>query len=171
MPQTFAQNPEPPVPPSLADSFARAGFLVIAPDLFNGSPSPADMNSPSFGNSTFNISDHGPAVTEPILERAINYARTVAGSTRVAMTGYCFGGRYSFRFANVSRGVHVDAAFAAHPSSKDFSHSDEILRFRGTSENVLGGRVLVGLLSHEKKFSDIKEPPCSRDSPQTLAIP
>ncbi|KAJ4393399.1 hypothetical protein N0V93_002609 [Gnomoniopsis smithogilvyi] len=99
----------------LADSFARAGFLTIAPDLFNGTPAPADMNDPTY-NSTAFIAKNNPSVIEPILESAINYARTTAGATKVGITGYCFGGRYSFRMANASRGVHVDMAFAAHPS-------------------------------------------------------
>lgn len=73
------------------------------------------MNDPNY-NSTAFIARNTPSVIEPILESAINYARTTAGATRVGMTGYCFGGRYSFRFANASRAVHADMAFAAHPS-------------------------------------------------------
>lgn len=33
------------------------------------------------------------------------------------MTGYCFGGRYSFRFVDPARTVKADVAFAAHPSA------------------------------------------------------
>lgn len=33
------------------------------------------------------------------------------------MAGYCFGGRYSFRFADAARAVRADVAFAAHPSA------------------------------------------------------
>lgn len=99
----------------LADSFARAGFLTIAPDLFNGTPAPADLNDPNY-NSTQFIATHGPDVIEPIIDTAINYLRTTAGATSVGITGYCFGGRYSFRYANASRAVHADMAFAAHPS-------------------------------------------------------
>lgn len=102
-------------PRRLADSFARAGFLTIAPDLFNGTPAPADINDPTFDSTAF-IAKNDPSVIEPILESAINYARNTAGATKVGITGYCFGGRYSFRMANASRGVHADMAFAAHPS-------------------------------------------------------
>lgn len=101
--------------PSLADSFARAGFLTVAPDLFNGTPAPSDLDDPNF-NSTQFLAEHGPEVVEPILETAMNYLRTTAGATGVGITGYCFGGRYSIRMVNASREVHADVAFAAHPS-------------------------------------------------------
>lgn len=99
----------------LVDSFARAGFLTVAPDLFNGTPAPSDLNDPNY-NSTEFIAAHGPEVVEPILETAIDYLRTTAGAASVGITGYCFGGRYSFRMTNASREVHADMAFAAHPS-------------------------------------------------------
>ncbi|KAK8057105.1 hypothetical protein PG996_011042 [Apiospora saccharicola] len=97
----------------LADSFGRAGYFVVAPDLFNGSPSPMDMNAPGFNQSQF-LASHGPDVTDPIIGKGIRYLREVRGAQRVAVTGYCFGGRYALRFAGENQGV--DAAFAAHPS-------------------------------------------------------
>jgi dienelactone hydrolase len=36
---------------------------------------------------------------------------------KLAVTGYCFGGRYSFRFVDAARTVKADVAFAAHPSA------------------------------------------------------
>lgn len=100
----------------LADSFARAGYITVAPDLFNGQPAPSDLNDPGF-NSTAFLAAHGPEVTDPIIEKAITYMRANLNVTKLAVTGYCFGGRYSFRFTDPARTLKADVAFAAHPSA------------------------------------------------------
>jgi dienelactone hydrolase len=97
----------------LADSFARAGYLTVAPDLFNGKPAPLDLNDPSF-NATDFLLRHGPDATDPIIAKAVAYLRSRPSVKRVAATGYCYGGRYAFRF--VAPGKGADVAFAAHPS-------------------------------------------------------
>lgn len=78
-------------------------------------PAPSDLNDPSF-NSTAFTTRNSPSAIEPILESAITYARTTGGASTVGITGYCFGGRYSFRMVNASRAVRADMAFAAHPA-------------------------------------------------------
>lgn len=102
----------------LADSFGRAGYFTVAPDLFNGSPSPLDMNAPGFNQTQF-LAAHGPDVTDPIVAKGIRYLREVRGAQHVAIAGYCFGGRYALRFAgNLTAGENqgVDAVFAGHPA-------------------------------------------------------
>lgn len=47
----------------------------------------------------------------------VNYARNTLNVSKLAVTGYCFGGRYSFRFVDAARTVKADVAFAAHPSA------------------------------------------------------
>ncbi|EAQ91502.1 hypothetical protein CHGG_03437 [Chaetomium globosum CBS 148.51] len=98
----------------LADSFARAGYLTLVPDLFQGSPAPGDINVPGFNTTEF-LAKHEPAVTDPIIAAAAAYLRTELKATRLAATGYCFGGRYSFRQLADGEGA-VDVAYAAHPS-------------------------------------------------------
>ncbi|KAJ3051244.1 hypothetical protein HK097_007762 [Rhizophlyctis rosea] len=97
----------------LVDSFARAGFFTIAPDLFQNKPAPADLNTPGFDVAGF-LALHGPNVTDPIIAKTVQYVRKELGYKKVAVTGYCFGGRYSFRF--LQKGKGVDVGFAAHPS-------------------------------------------------------
>ncbi|KAK0718511.1 dienelactone hydrolase, partial [Lasiosphaeria miniovina] len=114
----------------LADSFARAGYLVVAPDLFNGAPAPNDLNTPGFDTGAF-LGLHGPAATDPIIAAAVAYVQATADGTakapvRIGATGYCFGGRYAFRTAAAGRGAV--AAFAAHPSLLE---DGEILGVKG----------------------------------------
>lgn len=101
----------------LADSFARQGFITVAPDMFQGQPAPSDINDPTF-NSTAFIAAHDVGVTDPIIANTINFMRTSLGVRKLAVVGYCFGGRYSFRFVGPSTpmGARADVAFAAHPS-------------------------------------------------------
>ncbi|KAK3986426.1 protein AIM2 [Cladorrhinum sp. PSN332] len=97
----------------LIDSFARAGYLTLGPDLFQGAPAPADINVPGFNTSAF-LAAHSPSVTDPIVATAIEYLRDTLKVSRIGVTGYCFGGRYAFRFAAPGKGTN--AAFTAHPS-------------------------------------------------------
>ncbi|KAL2264261.1 hypothetical protein VTK26DRAFT_9037 [Humicola hyalothermophila] len=99
----------------LVDSFARAGYLALAPDLFSGSPAPGDINVPGFNTTEF-LARHGPDVTDPVVATALAYMRDELGVELVLAPGYCFGGRYVFRFLAGDREARVDAGFAAHPS-------------------------------------------------------
>lgn len=98
----------------LADSFGRAGYITVAPDLFNGTPAPGDINGTPDFNLTEFLYDHRAEVTDPIIAKAVDYLRNTLGVSKVAATGYCFGGRYAFRV--LADGGGVDAGFAAHPS-------------------------------------------------------
>ncbi|KAI0379366.1 alpha/beta-hydrolase [Hypomontagnella monticulosa] len=97
----------------LADSFGRAGYLTVAPDMFNGTPAPADIDQPGFNTTQF-LNQHTAEVTDPIIDTAITFMRTTLGVKKILVTGYCFGGRYTFRF--LAEGKGADVGFAAHPS-------------------------------------------------------
>ncbi|KAE9581597.1 hypothetical protein CGMCC3_g2301 [Colletotrichum fructicola] len=98
----------------LTDSFARAGYVTIMPDLFNGKPRSEDPKS-GF-NATEFFGSHGPSVTDPIVTTALSYMRDQMGVSKIATVGYCFGGRYAFRALGFPQGKAVNAAFAAHPT-------------------------------------------------------
>lgn len=107
----------------LADSFARAGYVVVAPDLFDGEPAPEDLDQPGFNTTEF-LAAHSPDVTDPIIAAAVQYMREDLGLDKIAATGYCFGGRYAFRF--LAEGKGADVAFAAHPSALQDSEIEAI---------------------------------------------
>jgi dienelactone hydrolase len=126
---------------SLADSFARAGYLTVAPDFFNGTPAPADLNDPKF-NATAFLNSHGPNVADPIIATAIEYIRSVPGIKKIATTGYCYGGRYAFR--TVAKGKGADVAFAAHPSLLEDA---EILAINGPAAVAAAGKFMCSLVN------------------------
>lgn len=62
------------------------------------------------------------------------------GLDQIFATGYCWGGRYVFRFLAPSKGAEsVDAGFAAHPS---LLQTDEI--------EAIGGPVSVAAADHDE---------------------
>ncbi|KAI5366263.1 Putative dienelactone hydrolase, alpha/Beta hydrolase [Septoria linicola] len=101
----------------LADALAKAGYLVVIPDLFRGDPVPA--NALSDPNSGFNMTAwrarHPQAQVEEIIASAINSTRNELGATKLGAVGYCFGGKYVARF--LAEGKGLDAGFTAHPSN------------------------------------------------------
>lgn len=110
--------------------------MTVAPDMFQGQPAPSDLNDPTFNTTAF-LAAHGPDVTDPIIETAIRYMRTNLNVTKLAVTGYCFGGRYSFRFVNPARDVKADVAFAAHPSAWV---NDEVSAIGAPTSVAAGGK-------------------------------
>lgn len=110
--------------------------MTVAPDMFQGQPAPSDLNDPAFNTTAF-LAAHGPDVTDPIIETAIRYMRTNLNVTKLAVTGYCFGGRYSFRFVNAARDLKADVAFAAHPSAWV---NDEVSAIGAPTSVAAGGK-------------------------------
>jgi dienelactone hydrolase len=107
----------------LADSFAKAGYLVVEPDYFEGEPAPADMTSPGFDFAKF-FAKHPTERIDAIIEKTIKYMRSELGVKKIGTVGYCFGGKYVGRFLREGKGV--DAGFTAHPSMLDANDVENI---------------------------------------------
>jgi dienelactone hydrolase len=75
-----------------------------------------DLNDPSFNTTAF-LAEHDTPTTDPIVTAAVSFARTHLGADKVAVTGYCFGGRYAIRSVSRVGELGADVAFAAHPSA------------------------------------------------------
>jgi dienelactone hydrolase len=94
----------------LADSFARAGYLVVVPDYFKGEPMPAQ---PGNMNMTEWQKRHPDSEIESILTASIQYAKSL-GAKRIGAVGYCYGGKFVARL--LAKGKGFDVGFFAHPS-------------------------------------------------------
>lgn len=81
--------------------------------MFNGGALSTDIDLGQVDMGAF-IGAHNPVTQDPIIAKAIAYARSQPFVEKVAIAGYCWGGRYAFRFLAAGKGG--DAAFAAHPS-------------------------------------------------------
>lgn len=80
----------------LADSFGRADYFTVAPDMFNGTPAPGDLVDPAFNLTDF-LNEHRPEVIDPLLASVVDFIHEKLGIDSVVATGYCFGGRHSVR--------------------------------------------------------------------------
>jgi len=102
----------------LADDFARAGYLVIIPDIFRGNPIPSAFRDGVVKNFDLQawLSTHPASAVEPVIEATIKAMRSDLGVETIGAVGYCFGGKYVMRFL---AGRGVDAGFTAHPSLVD----------------------------------------------------
>jgi dienelactone hydrolase len=95
----------------LADTMARAGYLVVLPDYYKNDAVP--KNTTGFDLNTW-VARHPPAVVDPIIDATIKYMRGELGVKNIGVVGYCFGGRYVARFLAPGKGIQ--AGFTAHPS-------------------------------------------------------
>lgn len=98
----------------LADSFGRADYLVVAPDMFNGTPSMVDIDVETPYTDQF-LATNDVNQTDAIVAQAISFIKTFPNVKRVGATGYCFGGRFSFRAG--AKGFGAEVIFAAHPAN------------------------------------------------------
>jgi dienelactone hydrolase len=95
---------------SLADSYARAGYLVLLPDYFKGDPIP--VNSDGFNRTAWR-DRHPQAEVTSIIETTVKHARETLKVKKLGAAGFCFGGPYVVR--QLAAGKGVDAGFIAHP--------------------------------------------------------
>ncbi|MGH7453645.1 MAG: dienelactone hydrolase family protein [bacterium] len=108
---------------SVADQLAEAGVIAIAPDLLSGTAPNGGKTSdfPSGDAAREAISNLPPdQVTADLNAVADHVAKLSACNGKVAVAGFCWGGRQSFRFA--TNRPDLKAAFVFYgtgPESKD----------------------------------------------------
>ena len=106
----------------IADRFAEdAGVLVVVPDLCDGDAIPLSFmtNRAAFDLGAW-MGKHGDAATVPLLRAVVADLRAAHGIERVAVQGYCWGGRYAILGASTGGGDGgqrvADLVVACHPS-------------------------------------------------------
>ena len=113
----------------LADEVAEAGYIAIAPDLLSGM-GPNGGGTSSFADGTAvgkAISNLPPDQITADLNAVADYvAKLPAASGKVAVTGYCWGGTQSFRFA--TNRPSLSAAYVFYGTGPE--SPDEISRIK-----------------------------------------
>ncbi|KAF2117950.1 dienelactone hydrolase family-domain-containing protein [Lophiotrema nucula] len=97
----------------LADSIAKAGYLVVLPDLFKGDAIPVQTPEGGLNLTAWRLR-HSTDEIDSIIASTIKYIQTDLGAKKIGGVGYCFGGKYVPRF--LAEGKGLDAGFIAHPS-------------------------------------------------------
>ena len=94
---------------NLADELAAAGYIAIAPDLLSA-PGKDTQSYPDQGAAIKAVSALQASQIFPDLDAAADYATKLpACNGSLAVTGYCWGGGWSFKYAN--HNPHLKAAF------------------------------------------------------------
>ena len=107
---------------SIADQLAEAGYIAIAPDLLSGMAPNGGKTSdfPSGDAAREAISKVAPEQANADLNVVADYvAKLPAANGKIAVAGFCWGGRQSFRFATYR--ADLKAAFVFYGSAADSS--------------------------------------------------
>ncbi|MBL8888976.1 MAG: dienelactone hydrolase family protein [Planctomycetaceae bacterium] len=98
----------------VADQLAEAGYIAIAPDLLSGA-GPDGGNTSSFENVDAARKAIGSLPPDQItkdLNAAVAYVRTLpACNGKVVVTGFCWGGSQTFRFATNNDSIKAALPF------------------------------------------------------------
>lgn len=105
----------------LADQVAEAGYIAVAPDLLSGT-GPNGGRTPDFpqGGATQAVSHLNPDQVTADLNAVAGFAlKLPAASSKLFVTGYCWGGGQSFRFATNRADLSAAFVFYGPPPDKD----------------------------------------------------
>lgn len=106
-----------PNPKLLADEYSRHGFNVIVPDILHNDPIPGDaFNNVKSTEELFAIvgpwiPKHGSETVLSVVDPII--AKLKSQDQKIALLGFCFGGREVFHYASTDK---VDVVCTMHPS-------------------------------------------------------
>src|SRR5258707_5257101 len=105
----------------LADQVAEAGYIAVAPDLLSGM-GPNGGRSSDFpqGKANEAVSHLSPDQVTADLNAVADYGKKLPASNgKLFVTGYCWGGRPSFRFATNRPDLAAAFVFYGPPPDKD----------------------------------------------------
>lgn len=105
----------------VADEFAAAGYIAIAPDLLSGM-GPGGKGTTSFqpGEITKAVSGLNPDQVTADLQAAADFAlKLPAAAPKLFVAGFCWGGGQTFRFATNRTGIAAAFVFYGPPPDKE----------------------------------------------------
>jgi carboxymethylenebutenolidase len=105
----------------LADQVAAAGYIAVAPDLLSGmGPNGGRSTSFSQQQAIEAVSHLDPDQITADLHAAADYAlKLPSANGKLFVTGFCWGGGQSFRFATNRSGLTADFVFYGPPPGED----------------------------------------------------
>lgn len=105
----------------LADEVAEAGYIAVEPDLLSGmGPNGGRTDSFPEGKAFEAVSHLDPDQVTADLNAAADYAKKIpAWNGKLFVTGYCWGGGQSFRFATNRSDLAAAFVFYGPPPAKD----------------------------------------------------
>jgi carboxymethylenebutenolidase len=105
----------------LADQVAEAGYIAVAPDLLSGmGPNGGRSSSFAEGKANEAVSHLNPDQVTADLNAAADYGKKLPASNgKLFVTGYCWGGGQSFRFATNRGDLSAGFVFYGAPPDKD----------------------------------------------------
>jgi carboxymethylenebutenolidase len=123
---------------SVADQLAEAGYIAIAPDLLSGM-APGGGGTNEFGGGDAVRSAIGSLPPDQItadLNAVVDYvSKLPASNGKVAVAGFCWGGRQAFRFA--TNNDAIKAAFVFYGNGPD--SAEDIARISSPVYGFYGG--------------------------------
>jgi len=105
----------------VADEFAAAGYIAVAPDLLSGAgPSGGRTNSLDQSAAMEAVSQlNADQVTADLIASADYGLKLPAAQNKLFVTGFCWGGGQSFRFATNRSDLSAAFVFYGPPPSKE----------------------------------------------------
>lgn len=99
----------------VAERFAKAGFIALAPDLYHGQTA----SEPDEARKLVMELDRERVMTE--LEAAARYLQQLdgVGSTKVGIVGWCLGGAIAFGMATRSESIGATVGFYGRPPGEE----------------------------------------------------
>ena len=123
---------------SVADQLAEAGYIAIAPDLLSGM-APGGGRTTDFADASAIGQAFAKLAPEQItadLNAVTDYVKRLpAANGKVAVAGFCWGGRQSFRFA--ANRPDLAAAFVFYGTGPD--NPEDLARIRAPVYGFYGG--------------------------------
>lgn len=105
----------------LADQLAEAGYIAVAPDLLSGkAPNGGRTSDFAEGKAIEAVRDLDPDEVTADLNAVADYGlKLPASNGKLFVTGYCWGGGQSFRFATNRSDLKAAFVFYGSPPDKD----------------------------------------------------
>lgn len=128
---------------SVADQLAANGYIAIAPDLLSG------MGPKGGGSSEFDSQSVGRAIQAlppdqitADLNAVVDYSKKIPSANgKVAVSGFCWGGGQSFRFATNNKDLAAVYSFYGPPPSDVTAITAPVYGFYGGNDNRIDAMI------------------------------